>query len=357
MKLRWQIFWHTFVWLLLVCFFMCIALNSNTKWSVGDLLVMFVLYPIINISLFYLNSLVLIPLFLVKKKYGIYAIAIAITIILYGFGKYRVALIFKQYILMRPGTQVVGFGSYFLSTVFTSLVFLFLSAVLKFTVDWFLNERIQRDLEYQRLRSELAFLKIRTDIAADFHDELGSTLSSIALYSEMAISDSTADERTKSILSLIGESSRGTVSAMQDMIWTLQPKNDSMQEVVYRMREYAYPLAELKNISLTFEAGEDVQNLVLSMDTRKNIYLIFKEALNNAFKYAAASHIIISLTKQNNLLSLQIKDDGKGFDLTNAIAGNGLTNMHKRAGQAGGTLTIKSGEGCGTEILFSSTVA
>ncbi|HZY40242.1 MAG TPA: ATP-binding protein [Mucilaginibacter sp.] len=209
-----------------------------------------------------------------------------------------------------------------------------------------------------RFKKLLEMEKIRSDIAADFHDELGSALSSIALYSEIAMNNNFADaQRTKSILSMIGESSRGTVSAMQDMIWTIQPKNDNMQEVVYRMREYAYPLAELKDICLKLDVDEDVLKLVLSMDTRKNIYLIFKEALNNAFKYASASNIFINMTKRYSLLIMEIKDDGAGFDLSNAKTGNGLRNMHKRAEQAGGTLFIKSDNENGTEILFNCPVS
>src|SRR5580692_867638 len=158
MKRSWQIFWHVFLWALFVGFFILLARN-NAKLSTEDLLVIFLLYPAINITLFYLNYLVLIPRFLDKKKYGLYAVTIAGALIFYGFVKYGVALVFKQYILMRVKGQMTGFGHYFVSTVFTSLVFLFLSAVLKFTVDWFLNERKQRDLENQRLSAELAFLK------------------------------------------------------------------------------------------------------------------------------------------------------------------------------------------------------
>jgi len=129
-----------------------------------------------------------------------------------------------------------------------------------------------------------------------------------------------------------------------------------MREVIYRMREYAYPLAELKNITLTLAAAEDVQAMILPMEIRKNIYLIFKEALNNAFKYAAASAIGIKLVKEHNVLRLEIKDDGAGFDVSDARTGNGLINMHKRADQTGGTLLVKSCKGSGTEILFSCPV-
>ncbi|MFI5138847.1 MAG: sensor histidine kinase, partial [Sphingobacteriales bacterium] len=158
MKLSWQIFWHTLFWVAMISFFLFIF-HNNTKLSVNAILVDVVIYGIINIGLFYLNYLVFIPRFLNKKRYGIYAAAIVSAVILFGFGKYGVALIFRQYVLMRMKGEVVGFGSYFLGTIFTSLVFLFLSTALKFTVDWFLNERIQRDLENQRLSAELAFLK------------------------------------------------------------------------------------------------------------------------------------------------------------------------------------------------------
>jgi hypothetical protein len=158
MKRSWQIFWHAFFWIVMVAFCVIVA-DDDSKLSTNDILVLFVLYPLINISLFYINYLVLIPRFLNNKRYSIYAASIVILLIAFGFGKYGVALIFKQYVLMRYKGHFIGFGQYFTGTIFTSLVFLFLSTALKFTVDWFINERIQRDLENQRLSAELAFLK------------------------------------------------------------------------------------------------------------------------------------------------------------------------------------------------------
>jgi two-component system LytT family sensor kinase len=157
MKTGWQIFWHIFFWVGLIALFVYIA-HSDTKMDSQQLLILFLLYPAINIGLFYLNFLVFIPAFLDKKKYSIYALVIGITIIIFGLGKYGVGLIFKQYVLVHM-KEAIGFWSYFVSTLITSLIFIFLSIVLKFTIDWFLNERIQRDLENQRLSAELSFLK------------------------------------------------------------------------------------------------------------------------------------------------------------------------------------------------------
>jgi two-component system LytT family sensor kinase len=157
MKWSWQIFWHIFFWLGLIALFMFIG-YSDIKMGSRQLLVVFLLYPIINISLFYLNYLVYIPAFLDKKRYWLYAMVIAITIILFGLGKYGIGTLFRQDVLVQMGVPV-GFWRYFRSTVIASLVFIFLSIVLKFTIDWFLNERIQRDLENQRLSAELSFLR------------------------------------------------------------------------------------------------------------------------------------------------------------------------------------------------------
>ena len=158
MKIRWQILLHVLFWVSVISFCVLVVRN-NTKLSIDDLAVLFVLYGVINISLFYLNYIVLIPNFLDKKRYGIYAGSAVCALLFYGFVKYGFAFIFKHYILERTKGHTVGFGAYFSHTIFTSLIFLFLSAILKFTIDWFLNERVQRDLENQRLSAELAFLK------------------------------------------------------------------------------------------------------------------------------------------------------------------------------------------------------
>jgi signal transduction histidine kinase len=110
---------------------------------------------------------------------------------------------------------------------------------------------------YQRLRKRKELEKIRATIAADFHDELGSTLSSIALSSEMALySHGEADKQLKTVLSQISESSRNTVLAMKDMIWTIEPANDNLQEMIFRMKAYAFPLAEVKNMQLNLQVNE-----------------------------------------------------------------------------------------------------
>src|ERR1700712_3117047 len=122
MKRSWQIFWHIFIWVSLILFFLTIV-HNNTKMTTERLLVIFVLYGGINISLFYINYLLFIPRFLNRKQYGIYIIAVLVTMVLYGLAKYGVGLIFKEDVLMHSRgpkdlrQEVFGFWAYFTSTL------------------------------------------------------------------------------------------------------------------------------------------------------------------------------------------------------------------------------------------------
>ncbi|GAB3919089.1 sensor histidine kinase [Mucilaginibacter boryungensis] len=162
MKKGWKIFWHTLFWVSIISFFVFIA--HSERISMRALLIIFLGFGIINIALFYLNYLLLIPWYLDKKKYRQYAGVLVLTIIVFGLVKYGLASVF--WTEMHPTVkgqkmphEALKFGWYFTQTCFTSILFLFLSTVLQFSLDWFTNERVQRDLENQRLTAELAFLK------------------------------------------------------------------------------------------------------------------------------------------------------------------------------------------------------
>jgi len=157
-KKGWQIFWHIISWICIIAFFTSIARYSG-KMTPKSIAVIFGLYGIINISVFYVNYLVLIPNYLNRKRYKLFALSIIATLVAYGLVKYGFGLIFRDIILDHNKGEPVGFWKYFLNSFFITLIFLFLSTVLKFTIDWFLNERVQRDLENQRLSAELSFLK------------------------------------------------------------------------------------------------------------------------------------------------------------------------------------------------------
>jgi len=193
---------------------------------------------------------------------------------------------------------------------------------------------------------------IRANIAADFHDDLGSTLSSISIFSEVAIQKAETDlTTTKNMVGDIGTRARAMIHSMNDMVWIIKPENDSLFKLMQRMEEFGYPIAEAKEIPLKFVMDKNLHDIKLDMPTRKNLFLIFKESLNNAVKYACAKDIVVQFElKQKKALTLRIADNGCGFEFDNIKKGNGLGNMQKRAAEIKGQLKIVTAPGGGTCI-------
>ncbi len=206
-------------------------------------------------------------------------------------------------------------------------------------------------LSRYRLKKALELERLRTRIATDLHDDIGATLSAISLYAETLKSQKSISEaQLNNILSKIGESSREMVGSMSDIVWAINPANDEGEKFVNRMRSYAADLCQAKDIRLHFGGEEDMQKVRLSLEHRKNMYLIFKESLNNAVKYSKAGNIYVNLNVQGSQLIMTIADDGIGFDMETVGKGNGLKNMHSRAAMIGAGLKLTSRPGEGTTI-------
>ncbi|KIC92020.1 tetratricopeptide repeat-containing sensor histidine kinase [Flavihumibacter sp. ZG627] len=202
-------------------------------------------------------------------------------------------------------------------------------------------------------RQKLKLQTLRNKIASDLHDDVGSTLSSISIFSQMVQQQS---KEVNPMLETIEESSRKMLDAMADIVWTINPENDQFEKIILRMRNFAYEVLGAKGIDFEFIADDEVERLKLLMDVRKNLYLIFKEAVNNMIKYSGADKALFSLSSSNNNLTMLIKDNGKGFAVENSRVGNGLKNMKKRADEIGGQLTIDSLPGKGTTIVLNLAV-
>jgi len=202
-------------------------------------------------------------------------------------------------------------------------------------------------------RQKLKLLTLRNKIASDLHDDVGSTLSSISIFSQMAQQQS---KETILMLETIGESSRKMLDAMADIVWTIDPQNDQFGKIILRMKSFAYELLGAKNIDFEFVADDEISKVNLTMEVKKNLYLIFKEATNNMVKYADANKAMFSIKGERNSLTMMIHDDGKGFDMNKSTEGNGLKNMKKRAIEIGAQLMIDSFPGKGTTIQLSVAV-
>lgn len=209
------------------------------------------------------------------------------------------------------------------------------------------------DLHNSRVKRLLAVEKLRNKVARDLHDDMGSTLSTINILTAMAKTKMNTDVvRTTEYLGKISDNSQRMMEAMDDIVWSIKPSNDNMTKVVARMREFATNVCEAKEIDVEFEIDEHAYDVKLNMEARKDFFLVFKEAVNNAAKYSKATKVIVQVTVQHKALCLVVKDNGVGFDVGKADSGNGLGNMQKRAEAIRGTVKIESAPGQGTNLLL-----
>lgn len=206
---------------------------------------------------------------------------------------------------------------------------------------------INRYRVMNRTKRLLEIEKVRNNIARDLHDDMGSALSSINILSQVALIEKNGNKQ--SYLQRIGDQSARMMEDMGDMVWSINPRNDSMSQVLVRMREFASEIFELKNIEYQF-SEKGTENLILNADQRKNLFLIFKESINNAAKYSHATTVEINIQHQNQTLTMSIKDNGQGFDEQKIKAGNGLRNLRERAKEISATLALESTVGTGTEV-------
>ncbi len=208
-----------------------------------------------------------------------------------------------------------------------------------------------------RLRKALELEKMRTRIATDLHDDLGATLSSISMYSE-TLKNQVKEKlpQLEPVLNRIGENSREMVAGISDIVWAINPGNDDGERLLQRMENYAADTCAAKQVQLHFTASEKIKQLQFELENRKNIYLVFKEAVNNAVKYAHAQHIWVNLALHGKELVMEVKDDGRGFDMQTAAKGNGLKNMQLRAAEIKGRLILESAPGAGTRIRLECTL-
>ena len=309
MKKGLQIFWHVFIWLSLMSFVLFVVRN-NARFTTQGVLVLFGLYGAINISLFYLNYLILIPRFLNRKQYAVYAMTVLVVVVGYGLAKYGIGLIFPDDILLRNSKEIIAFWPYFVSTSITSLMFVFLSVVLKFSIDWFLNERIQRDLENQRLTAELAFLK--------------SQINPHFLFNSL-----------NSIYSLAYQKSENTPGAIlklsEIMRYMLYESNDN-KVALEKELQYLQNYIDLQKIRFGKKAFIDFK-IEGEVGDQRIVPLLLIAFIENAFKHGVANDtdtaikLLIRVEASSLYFFIQNK---KHTDNRDASGGIGLSNVKRR---------------------------
>jgi len=205
-----------------------------------------------------------------------------------------------------------------------------------------IRNRVGRLIELER---------VRTRIAADLHDDIGSGLSRIAILSEVARHQVSAEVPVGEPLAVIAGASRDLVDSMSDIVWAINPNKDQLSDLVQRMRRFASDLFTARRIEFRFQAPGEEQARKIGAELRRQVFLIFKEAVNNIARHSACTEAQIEMRVENRWLMMRVVDNGPGFDPAQISDGQGLTSMRARAESLGGELQIISNEGKGTEVL------
>jgi signal transduction histidine kinase/ligand-binding sensor domain-containing protein len=228
------------------------------------------------------------------------------------------------------------------------------------------EEKLRREREAALLREaklkaitieqekELEKQKIRNRIAQDLHDEIGSNLSSISLMSDLIQKSEKADPESIKKIQRIHKVAKDSSQAMRDIVWITNPTSDNLKDLIAKMNEVANDL--LAGINWKFDFPEKSIKINLSPETKRNVFLIFKEALNNIIKHSEAKNAVVRLKISDKNLLLAIKDNGKGFNTASGFSGNGLKNMENRAKEINGILKLNSGPGKGTTLALAVNI-
>lgn len=206
-------------------------------------------------------------------------------------------------------------------------------------------------LEAEKKQLELNMHQMRNKISSDLHDQVGSTLYSVSLYSQMAkiqLADSTV---ASDLLNRIGDASSSMLTEMNDIVWALNPRNDSVEKIIGRMTDFASGICSSALIEPHIDINFGQHSTINDMQARKNLFLIFKEAVTNSVKHSAAKNLYVSGRESEGCIKMVIRDDGAGFDPNRKTGGNGLGNMRSRVEEIGGSFYLSSQPGGGTEIV------
>jgi len=205
----------------------------------------------------------------------------------------------------------------------------------------------------------LAVERLRTRIASDLHDDIGASLSRIAILSEVAKVEAAA--APVRYLEEIGEEARGLVDSMSDIVWAINPRADTLSSLVARLRKFAGGALEPLDVVLDFEVPPEAASVALAPEQRQHLFALLKEAVANIARHAGARRARLRLSLGRDRLVAEVADDGRGFStLATEEAeeqGNGLRNMRRRAVALGGELHIESRPGEGTRLRLDMPLA
>lgn len=210
----------------------------------------------------------------------------------------------------------------------------------------------------RKLQGRQELLRQQHQISRDLHDEIGATLSGIAMYSHM-VKDNLQHNKQEDAMSaaaIIQQSAADMVTKLNDIVWLIKPQNESLKELAEKLKNYMLDMCLAGNIQPEIKLNEAAAGIKPPLEARKNIYLICKEAINNAVKYSGASFLCLSIYMEEKTLKIVIADNGTGFDSQTIKKGNGLENIEQRAAEMNAGLSIVTTPGSGCIITITTKI-
>jgi signal transduction histidine kinase len=201
-----------------------------------------------------------------------------------------------------------------------------------------------------RINQLLRLQKVRDTISSDLHDDIGARLTNINILTMLSKQNAQQPDVASSYLNRIAVEIQSSGEALDDIVWSINSQNDFLPEIIARMRRYAADIFDTTNISFRFNADKQPGNQIMGMEQRRDLFLVYKEAINNIQKHAQASVVRINVTSENKCLRLTIADNGKGFDVARPNYRHGLRNMRNRIEKWKGSFNITSSSVTGTTI-------
>lgn len=205
-------------------------------------------------------------------------------------------------------------------------------------------------LWHYRLREARRQEALRTRIAADLHDEVGSMLTQISMQSTLLREGRYAAAQQQVYLDQMAEASRRAARQMRDAVWSIDARYDSATSLLDRLRDHAHEVLPAAGLELDFGVEASISNTTVPLATRQALYYIYKEALHNVVKHAQAQQVRVRLRLRHHQLELEVCDDGHGLSSANRSGGQGLPNMRMRARAVGGDISLEDAEP-GTRLL------
>ena len=201
-----------------------------------------------------------------------------------------------------------------------------------------------------RIARVLQLADMRARIARDLHDDIGANFTRIAVLAEVVRRQKTVAPDADAPLNSIATVARESMTAMGEIVWAVNPDRDRVGDLAGRMREYAEEVFVADEVSVAFTVPEGLKDVRLRGGVKRDVYLVFKEAANNAARHSGCSHFRVEIARDRRWLAISITDDGKGFEPDAEGNGNGLSNMRRRATLVGGRLALHSTPGRGTTV-------